>query len=97
MIEYLFKIISTPSTSSKKPTNFQKLQANGWTNQATALTNMKNQWKAVFLIRIDDMFTTMSLELKESILGIGNANRYDLFSQKIEDVESNLYDFIKVE
>jgi len=49
---------------------------------------MKNQWKAVFLIRIDDMFTTMSLELKESILGIGNANRYDLFSQKIEDVES---------
>jgi hypothetical protein len=37
----------------------------------------------------------MNTELRESILGQGNALRFDLFEQAISNTNSNLYKFIK--
>lgn len=60
-------------------------------------TVVKNAFKDLFVDKKVEIFQTMPSQLRESILGSGNANRFDLFEQAINNTESNLYKFIKSE
>jgi len=42
-----------------------------------------------------DIFQTMSNNLKENILGAGNAQRFDLFQNVVNNTNSTFYKFIK--
>jgi hypothetical protein len=64
-------------------------------NSNTAEAHLKDLWKKVFENRKTEVFNAMNTELRESILGQGNALRFDLFEQAISNTNSNLYKFIK--
>lgn len=54
----------------------------------------------VFTFHINDkqeIFSNMKTDLRESILGQGNANRFDLFEQAINNKDSNLYKIIEIQ
>lgn len=65
--------------------------------QKADITQVKNAFKGLFTSKSDDVFGTMNPSLRESILGRGNEENIELFIQKINNTNSNLYDFIKVE
>lgn len=60
------------------------------------LSQAKTGMKSVFNSGDNAMeiWNIMSPQLKEDILGSGNADNFSLFLQKINDTESNLYDFV---
>lgn len=71
--------------------SFQKLKANGWTDQVTALANMKEKWKTVFLARKEDVFNGMTVTLRND-LELDSPS--DLTLEKIEEI---INVFVKVE
>jgi hypothetical protein len=64
-------------------------------NKAT-ITDVKNAFKDLFLAKGNEIFSRMNPSFRENLLGLGNENRFDIFQQKINDLGSNLYEFIKL-
>ncbi len=61
-------------------------------------TEVKQAFKNLFSgSKKTEIFNAMNPSLRENILGSGNAERFDLFLQAIENTDSNLYKFIKIE
>jgi len=81
--------------------HFKKLQANGWTDKATALTNMKNQWKAVFIARANDLFNPIedggTAFTREKITALFGTDNRMILDQRIQNIDDVIYNFIKVE
>ncbi len=65
-------------------------------NKAT-ITDVKNAFKDLFLAKGNEIFSRMNPSFRENLLGLGNENRFDIFQQKINDLGSNLYEFIKLQ
>jgi len=60
-------------------------------------TQVKTAFKELFLAKKVEIFDAMPYPLRESVLGINNAERFDLFELAIDNTGSNLYKFIKSE
>lgn len=80
--------------------SFGKLEAS-WGSKANALTQMKQQWKAVFEARADEIFEVVwenQSGLKESLFSTTNkAGAKTEFLEMIEFQDDDLFKFIKVE
>ncbi|CAM3290446.1 hypothetical protein [Empedobacter stercoris] len=54
------------------------------------------QFRKMYEKNAQEVFSTMSPQLREVLLGKGNANRFDLFEQSIGNSNSRLYEFINL-
>ena len=61
-------------------------------------SQVKTAFKGLFSnpAKKQEIFDAMTPQLRESFLGNGNANRFDLFELKLNDINSELYSFIKI-
>ena len=57
-------------------------------------TQAKNAFKGLFEKNAEEVFGKMNVELRESLLGKGNAYRFDLFEKSILNTKSELYKFV---
>ena len=60
------------------------------------LTLLKIQLQKVLLKNSEAIYDSMTDSLRENILGRGNKDRFDLFEESLENIESKLYNFIEI-
>lgn len=59
------------------------------------INDVKKAFKELFDKEKEEIFKVMNEKTRESILGQGNANRFDLFKKAIDDHNSKMYSFIE--
>ncbi|WP_158837572.1 hypothetical protein [Polaribacter sp. L3A8] len=83
--------------------NFKKLKAHGWADEATALTNMKTQFKEMFQDgnnaqnAFDAIWSNASLRNDLFDSSLTKVEMKNDFLDMIETMDNNLFKFIKVE
>jgi hypothetical protein len=61
------------------------------------VTFIKNQFKDLFTTKKTDIFNAMKPELKTSLFGQNPNTQFQFFESMIDDINSDLYKFIKAQ